>query len=179
MPCPITQDNYFFSVKLDAGEKILKCAEIHIGREVRRGSKIVIEETGKGYFAVTNKRCLIADAEGIYSIEDLIAYKITPTLFLPSYILFVILFLLFIVILYTVSEYNIWTSIFTIALFLFIIVWALLFKKSNKARVFGVGQFYRYMNENRVEVRVFSGVIWSDEVKIDKLIERPLFGRWF
>jgi len=57
---PIKQ-TYFFSAKLDNDERITKIMRINIGEgKVWR----------KGYLAITNKRFLLADVDGVYSFTN-------------------------------------------------------------------------------------------------------------
>ena len=57
---PIKQ-TYFFSAKLDNDERITKIIRINIGKG-RVGRK--------GYLAITNKRFLLADVDGVYSFTN-------------------------------------------------------------------------------------------------------------
>ena len=155
---PIKQ-TYFFSAKLDNDERIIKIIRVNIeeGR-VRR----------KGYLAITNKRFLLADVDGVYSFTSLSVTKEALYELGIAFILY--LFLIFLALL--VNKMVVWiVSLLGIILSISLglpLTW-------NKLRVSGVAEFYksnfRWTIEGgeRTESRAFSAIIWSNEISSKEL----------
>ena len=70
------QRKYFFSVKLNDDERIIKSAKVRvIRREIVLGNEGEVDETENGYLAVTNKRYLLATVDGVYSFTEAKVYN--------------------------------------------------------------------------------------------------------
>ena len=71
---PIKQD-YFFSVKLDLDERIIKSARVRVIKREGYTRDEADEEEERGYLAITNKRYLLAEVDGVYSFTKAKIYN--------------------------------------------------------------------------------------------------------
>ena len=165
MTCP-TDNNYFFSLKLDNNEIILKCVKIKIGTSFYY-PKQVIRKVREGYLAVTNKRYLIADSNGVYSLINLTSIALTKVE-VAIYTLIFIIGLGIVPSLNSLQALLIYLAAIPVATALTILITA----GWKKVIVGGIAEFYKSdpIGGGEIkETKLMVALIWSHEVSSKEL----------